>query len=44
MHKHCFNNVAFLYFVLENCVFYVISKSNTGIAIFEIVLDFERKM
>ena len=46
MHKHCFIKFA-LYFVLENCVFYVtmkketIRKSNTDIAIFEIILQFE---
>jgi len=38
--------ILLLYLVLENCVFYVtmkketIRKSNTGFAIFEIVLDF----
>jgi len=41
--------ILLLYFVLENCVFYVtmkketIGKSNTGIAILEIKLEFEKK-
>jgi len=41
--------ILLLYFDLENCVFYLttktetIRKSSTGIAIFEIILEFEKK-